>query len=223
MTTTHANRHPMVPVWANPPGQITCHGVVVQSPQIKKIITVSWTGQRGNNRYSACRLAQPISFLSCTTPQLANWMMYNTICTSKTSRYDASEADTPVRVMAQRQRLHLTRGSNRSWVSTATVRHASGASVFCQRIVSRRCHVPVMFMGCPNSPQRVFSMTLASVAMFVDFSTRRSLYITTRTAPSPLAPFRGGYPPIPPPRLPLRMTGSLSGYKTSERPSTTNH
>ena len=111
----------MVPVWANPPGQITCHGVVVQSPQIKKIITVSWTGQRGNNRYSACRLAQPISFLSCTTPQLANWMMYNTICTSKTSRYDASEADTPVRVMAQRQRLHLTRGSNRSWVSTATV------------------------------------------------------------------------------------------------------
>ena len=134
-----------------------------------------------------------------------------TICSSKTSRYDASEANTPVRVMAQRQRPNLTRGSNRSWVSTATVRHASGASVFCQGIVSRRCHVPVMFIGCPNSPQRVFSMSLASVAMFVDFSTRRSLYITTRTVPSHLAAFREGIPPHPPPRLPLRMTGSFSG------------
>ena len=168
---------------------------------------MSWTGQRGNNRYSACRLAQPISFLSCTTPQLANCMMYVTICSSKTSRYDASEADTPVRVMAHRQRLHLTRGSNRSWVSTAAVRHASGASVFCQRIVSRRCHVPVMFNGCPNSPQRVFSMSFASVAMFVDFSTRRSLYITTRTVPSPLAPFRGGIPPHPPSSSPTKDDG----------------
>ena len=124
-------------------------------------INVSWTGQRGNNRYSAWILAQPISFLSCTTPQLANWMIYVTICSSKTSRYDALEADTPVRVIAQRQRPHLARGSNRSFVSTAAARHASGASVFCHRIVSSRCHVPVMFIGCPNSPQRVFSMSLA--------------------------------------------------------------
>ena len=33
MITTHANRHLMVPVWANPPGQVTRHGVVVQTPR----------------------------------------------------------------------------------------------------------------------------------------------------------------------------------------------
>ena len=149
-------------------------------------------GQRGNNWYSSWILAIPICFFSCTTPQLANWMIYVTICSSKTSRYDASEGDTPVRVMAQRQRPHLTRGSNRSWVSTAAVQHADGASVFCHRIVSSRCHVPVLFS---NLPQKVFSMSLAS-AMFCRLLDA-ALYITTRTVPSTLRPFRGGIPPIP--------------------------
>ena len=65
--------------------------------------------------------------------------------------------------MAQRQRLHLTRGSNRSWVSTATVRHASGASVFCQRIEAHRCqrarHVHWMSELAPKGIQHEFRVS----------------------------------------------------------------
>ena len=67
-------------------------------------------------------------------------------------------------------------------------------------------------------------MSLASAVKYVAFSTGRSLYITTRTVPPRLAPFRGGIPPHPPPRLPLRMKGSLSAYKNrAPRLPTTNH
>ena len=129
--------------------------------------------------------------------------------------YDASEADMPVRVMAQRQRLHLTRGSSRSWVSTAT-RHSGGASIFCQRIVSTLCHV--------NWPHRVFNMSLAS-AMFVGFSARRSLCNYQNRPVDPWV-LQRGIPPIPLLVSPRRNTGSLSVYKTNERaprpPTTTD-